>query len=57
MRQEQQQNMLRGLSRDMMPQQYQQMMMRNQAANGSLTMDQANGLRQKAIQNNNRGNA
>jgi hypothetical protein len=47
MRQEAQQNMLRGIRPEMMPQ-YQHMMMRNQA-NGM-----TNELRQKAIQNNNR---
>lgn len=48
MRQEAQQQMLRGLRQgDMMPAQYQQMMMRNQA-NGMNN----NELRQKAIQNN-----
>jgi hypothetical protein len=52
MRQEQQQNMLRGLNRDMMPQNYQQMMMRNQ--NGAMAIDQANGLKRAAIQNSNR---
>jgi len=51
-RQEQQQNMLRGLrvGGDMMPQQYQQMMRMNQA-NGGMNLNQ-NELRQKAIQNN-----
>jgi hypothetical protein len=53
MRQEAQQNMLRGIRGDMMPQQYQQMMMRNQANANGMT----NELRQKAIQNNNRGAA
>jgi hypothetical protein len=47
MRQEAQQNMLRGIRGDMMPGQYQQIMMRNQA-NGMNN----NELRQKAIQNN-----
>jgi hypothetical protein len=47
MRQEAQQQMLRGIRGDMMPAQYQQLMMRNQA-NGMNN----NELRQKAIQNN-----
>jgi hypothetical protein len=51
MRQEQQQAMLRGLRGDMMPQQYQQMIMRN-GANGMNINQNQNELRQKAIQNN-----
>jgi len=49
MKQEQQQVMLRGLRGDMMPQQYQQMMMSRQANGINLN---TNELRQKAIQNN-----
>lgn len=54
MRQEQQQNMLRGIARgEMMPAaQYQQMMRMNQQANG-MNLNQ-NELRHKAIQNSNR---
>lgn len=51
MRQEQQQQMLRGLRGNMMPGQYEQMMMqRGQQANGMAL--NPNELRQKAIQNN-----
>jgi len=55
LKQEQQQQMLRGLRNDvnMTPQQYQQLMMRNSAAGNGMTLNQ-NELRHKAIQNNNR---
>jgi len=44
--------MLRGLRSDMMPNNYQQMMMRQNQANGMGLNNQE--LRQKAIQNSNR---
>ncbi|PVH89217.1 hypothetical protein DL98DRAFT_402103, partial [Cadophora sp. DSE1049] len=55
LKQEQQQQMLRGLRNDvnMTPQQYQQLMMRNSAAGNGMNLNQ-NELRHKAIQNNNR---
>jgi len=56
LKQEQQQQMLRGLRNDMTPQQYQQLMMRNSAAGNGMNLNQ-NELRHKAIQNNNNRNA
>jgi hypothetical protein len=51
MRQEQQQQMLRGLRGEMMPQQYQQQMRAQQMMNG-MNAGQQNDLRQQIIKNN-----
>ena len=55
MRQEQQQAMLRGMRQgaDIIPQQYQQMVMMRNGANGAMSLN-PNELRHKAIHNNNR---